>query len=377
MSYDVFISYSSKDKHAADAACAVLERNGIRCWIAPRDVLPGMTWGAAIVAAIHQVKLFVLVFSGSANTSPQIEREVERAINDGLPVIPFRIENVKPSNSLEYFISASHWLDAFTQPMEQHLETLAQVVRRIIELKQDKADGAIKPADRPAAAAGAPAETAAPPPHYLAAGPAVSPAQSRSPWLFVVAAIALVAGAGIAALVFKMAPQRTTVQASVVQPAAVQSPSVQLASAPPANIPPPGAQAPAAPPASAPPDNAAPPVPQTASAAPAAASPPAPQPSAVSLSGRWNWLADCSSTRWHGKFDIAAAAQGQFTGNFAGTVWYDVGTITDGKMDGAGVSFTRTAGAYVQYWKGQVAPGRMQGSLTYGNETCSWEASRD
>jgi TIR domain len=153
MSYDVFISYSSKDKHAADAACAVLERNGIRCWIAPRDVLPGMTWGAAIVAAIHQVKLFVLVFSGSANTSPQIEREVERAINDGIPVIPFRIEDVKPSNSLEYFISASHWLDAFTQPMEQHLETLAQVVRRIIDLDAEKANGGPAVAHMPRAEA--------------------------------------------------------------------------------------------------------------------------------------------------------------------------------------------------------------------------------
>jgi hypothetical protein len=338
-----------------------------------------MTWGGAIVAAIHQVKLFVLVFSGSANTSPQIEREVERAINDGIPVIPFRIEDVKPSHSLEYFISASHWLDAFTQPMEQHLETLAQVVRRIIDLKQDQADGATKPADRPAAAAMARAETA-PPPQFAAAGPVAAPAQSRSPWL-VVAGIALVVGAGIAALAFKMASQKTSVQVSVVQPVAapVQSSSVQ-AGAPPAASAPPSAQAPAAPPPSAPPANAAPPVAQTASAAPATAPPPAPQPSMVSLSGRWDWLADCSNTRWQGKFDIAEATQGQFTGNFAGTVWYDVGTISDGKIDGTGVSFTRTAGAYVQFWKGQVAPGRsgrMQGSLTYGNETCSWEASRD
>jgi WD40 repeat protein len=137
MSHDVFISYSSKDKNAANAVCAVLERNGIRCWIAPRDVTPGMVWGAVIVGAIHGAKIMVLVFSGAANTSPQIEREVERAISKGIPVIPFRIEDVQPSDSLEYFISASHWLDAFTDPLEQHLEKLAKVVRQILETKRE------------------------------------------------------------------------------------------------------------------------------------------------------------------------------------------------------------------------------------------------
>ena len=135
MAHDVFISYSTKDKNVADAVCAVLERNGIRCWIAPRDVTPGTVWGAAIVGAIHGAKVIVLVFSGAANTSPQIEREVERAISKGLPIIPFRIEEVQPSDSLEYFISASHWLNAFTEPLEQHLEVLAKVVRRILEVK--------------------------------------------------------------------------------------------------------------------------------------------------------------------------------------------------------------------------------------------------
>ena len=47
MKADVFISHSSKDKHVADAICAVLERRGLRCWIAPRDVTPGASWGAA------------------------------------------------------------------------------------------------------------------------------------------------------------------------------------------------------------------------------------------------------------------------------------------------------------------------------------------
>ncbi len=40
--FDVFISYSSDDKLIADAICAELESRRIRCWIAPRDALPGI-----------------------------------------------------------------------------------------------------------------------------------------------------------------------------------------------------------------------------------------------------------------------------------------------------------------------------------------------
>jgi hypothetical protein len=133
MAADVFISHSSKDKHAADAACAILERRGIRCWIAPRDILPSENWGASIIEAIENSRVMVLVVSESANSSRQIEREVERAIHRGRPVIPFRIEDIEPTKALEYFISASHWLDAFTPPVEQHLDRLADVVRSILD----------------------------------------------------------------------------------------------------------------------------------------------------------------------------------------------------------------------------------------------------
>jgi hypothetical protein len=133
MTADVFISHSAKDKHAADAACAILERRSIRCWIAPRDILPSENWGASIIEAIESSRVMVLVVSGNANSSRQIEREVERAIHLGRPIIPFRIEDIKPTKALEYFISASHWLDAFTPPVEQHLDRLAEVVRSILD----------------------------------------------------------------------------------------------------------------------------------------------------------------------------------------------------------------------------------------------------
>ncbi|MBM2811859.1 MAG: hypothetical protein HW416_2618 [Chloroflexi bacterium] len=133
MPHDVFVSYCSEDKPTADAVCATLENRGVRCWIAPRDVLPGMDWGAAIIDAINGSRIMVLVYSAKANDSQQIKREVERAVNKGMPLIPFRIEDVPMSKTLEYFISTPHWLDALTGPLQQHLDKLADTTSLILE----------------------------------------------------------------------------------------------------------------------------------------------------------------------------------------------------------------------------------------------------
>src|SRR2546430_1562817 len=141
MAHDVFVSHSAKDKATADAVCAVLESRGIRCWVAPRDILPSQDWGGSIIEAINGARAMVLIFSANANASPQIKREVERAVNKGIPIIPLRIEDVAPTATLEYFISTPHWLDAFTPPLEKHLKYLAQIIRQIIGAQQT-ADGA-------------------------------------------------------------------------------------------------------------------------------------------------------------------------------------------------------------------------------------------
>ncbi len=133
MAHDVFLSCSNRDKAAADAVCHALERNRIRVWMAPRDVLAGVGWAQSIIGAINGARVMVLVFSANANGSPQIEREVERAVHKGIPVVPVRIEDVAPSEALEFFISAPHWLDAFPPPFEQHLDNLAEAVKRLLE----------------------------------------------------------------------------------------------------------------------------------------------------------------------------------------------------------------------------------------------------
>jgi endo-1,4-beta-xylanase len=134
MAFDAFISYSSLDKTAADATCAVLEGAGIRCWIAPRDMRAGAEYGAAIIEAIDHCRVMILVFSSSANESRQIHREIERAVAKGIPILPVRIEEVVPTKSMEYFLGAIHWLDALSPPLEKHLQQLAETVKAMLKI---------------------------------------------------------------------------------------------------------------------------------------------------------------------------------------------------------------------------------------------------
>ena len=187
--HDVFISHSSDDGDVAEAARETIERAGHRCWIAPRDIVPGEKYGEAIINGIRASRIFLLIVSARSIASHQVERETERAANAGLAIIPFRIEDVKPSNSLEFFISSAHWLDAFEPPMERHYDYLTQVVGQLLAAKDSDAA-------RSARAAAAGPVPAAPRPQ--APAPRVPP---RRPGLTIALAVVLalaVIGGGLA-----------------------------------------------------------------------------------------------------------------------------------------------------------------------------------
>lgn len=131
--HEVFISYSSKDKPIADAICATLESRSIRCWMAPRDVLPGTNYPRAIIDAIESSKIMVLIFSSHSNSSPHVVRELSHAVSKGVIIIPFRIEDIQPSKDMEYLIGIPHWLDAMTQPLEQHVIKLSQTIQFLLQ----------------------------------------------------------------------------------------------------------------------------------------------------------------------------------------------------------------------------------------------------
>jgi formylglycine-generating enzyme required for sulfatase activity/WD40 repeat protein len=148
MSHDVFISHSAKDKTVADATCACLEQRGIRCWVAPRDIVAGSDWSASIIDGINGAGVMVLILSKHSNVSKQVIREIERAANRGIPILPFRVDDTVLSKSLEYFLSSAHWLDAFDGELQRHLDLLGNNVAQILSREDALRPVAPPPAER-------------------------------------------------------------------------------------------------------------------------------------------------------------------------------------------------------------------------------------
>jgi TPR repeat protein len=137
MAHKVFICHSSKDKAVADAACAALESHRIPCWIAPRDISPSAEWGAAIVDAITECQIVLLIFSAHANASPDVRREINLSISEQKDLLPFRIENVNPTGAIKYAVSNRHWLDAVDPPLERRLLELRDKVARLLNMPSE------------------------------------------------------------------------------------------------------------------------------------------------------------------------------------------------------------------------------------------------
>jgi hypothetical protein len=200
----VFISHSSRDRQMAHTISAALEHRGVRCWISSRDIGPGENFQEAIVKAIRHSRVMVLVFTGHANNSNEIKKEMALASQNNLSVIPVKVEDVVPNDAFAYEFATRQWIDAFSN-WDHAIERLA------LQIAQAPALGATGPAP--------------PPPATTAARPAP---KSNATGLYVAAGlVVLVAGAGGAYVAFRpapgSAPQAATPAPASASPAAIPS----------------------------------------------------------------------------------------------------------------------------------------------------------
>ena len=124
--YDVFICHAKEDGQLALAIAGFLENRKLRCWVSSRDVQAGKDYAKSIVEAIQGSRLMIVILSEFANHSNHVRIEVERGFNRDLVLLPFRVNDIKPEESLEYFLSANQWLDAMSGKPEDHFESLYQ-----------------------------------------------------------------------------------------------------------------------------------------------------------------------------------------------------------------------------------------------------------
>jgi hypothetical protein len=125
MSANIFISFASQDHRVATTLCQALESRGFKCWISGRDIQPGENFQVAIVRAIRQAKIMLLVFTSNSNNSEEMNKELALASQSKLIVVPLRIEDVTPNDAFAYEFATRQWIDFFAD-WEFAIEQLAQ-----------------------------------------------------------------------------------------------------------------------------------------------------------------------------------------------------------------------------------------------------------
>jgi hypothetical protein len=131
--HKVFISYSSTNEEVADMIVENVESLGIKCWISHRDILPSEPYARAILEAINHSQICLVLFSKTANKSHHVRREIELAVSHNHKLLPVRIQDTEPSGSMKYYLSSTHWLNAFQPSIEANLDKIGEVVKTLVD----------------------------------------------------------------------------------------------------------------------------------------------------------------------------------------------------------------------------------------------------
>ena len=127
--YDMFISYATKNTDIAQYVVEKIERRGKRCFIAPRDINSGADYASEIIRGISNSLAVLLIFSSESDKSAYVLREINSAVSRNKTIIPLRIENFLPSEALEFYLGPTHWLDAFPQVLDTHLDSILSILK--------------------------------------------------------------------------------------------------------------------------------------------------------------------------------------------------------------------------------------------------------
>lgn len=127
--YDMFISYATKNADIAQYVVEKIERRGKRCFIAPRDINSGADYASEIIRGISNSMAVLLIFSSESDKSAYVLREINSAVSRNKTIIPLRIENFLPSEALEFYLGPTHWLDAFPQVLDTHLDSILSILK--------------------------------------------------------------------------------------------------------------------------------------------------------------------------------------------------------------------------------------------------------
>lgn len=133
MAHDVFISYSTIDKEMANEICHLLEQNGVKCWIAPRNIPVGEKYGTKIIEAIKDCPIFVLIFSENSAKAQWVESETNVAFSSKKMIIPYKIDKSTLEDYDEFYLMLNnrHWIESYPDFKSRFPELLSVVQNKL------------------------------------------------------------------------------------------------------------------------------------------------------------------------------------------------------------------------------------------------------
>jgi TIR domain len=131
MAHLSFICHSAEDFEISNRIVEKLENAGIPCWIAPRNIPPGLTYAASIIKGIKSSDFFIFVFTRSSNESDAVINEIENANALKKHIIPFKIHNLAYSDSLEYYLRSKQSVNAYDVSLDAAVADLIKYINSI------------------------------------------------------------------------------------------------------------------------------------------------------------------------------------------------------------------------------------------------------
>jgi hypothetical protein len=125
------IIHAPADDEIAVTVLQTLEGAGYRCSITK-------SWEVAPQRSKDKIQVVVLLLSHALIASAELKQEVERVADIGKCIVAFRLDKSPLSKQLEYYLSTTHWLDASTPPIKEHVAQLPLTVRQLIDLQRPR-----------------------------------------------------------------------------------------------------------------------------------------------------------------------------------------------------------------------------------------------
>ena len=133
--FDIFISYSSKDKPVADQLVTHIEKAGYTCWIAPRNIVAGVEYSEVIEKAILKCKVFLIIFSEYSEKSSWVKSELNIAFSENKYLIPYKIDATPLKGTMRLLLNDKHWIEKGEGEAEnKQLNLLVSAIKKYFDL---------------------------------------------------------------------------------------------------------------------------------------------------------------------------------------------------------------------------------------------------